>query len=192
MGVENWFIEGRGKMTDHTILKMHREKVRITDKEMITEMLKRCHVAVVSLHDEPYPYAVPMNYGFTWEDKLIFYFHMAIEGHRIELIKKNDNVMLSIYEWLDRHGFKPYRNENHDYRSVNVFGKAEIITTENEEEYIKGMSALQTCNFRKPILRITPEMKNRLFVLKITADIVTAKSQYPIHSVEEVGMPENI
>ena len=67
---------------------MHREKVRISDKEMLYAILDREESCSVALHDEPYPYVVPMNYGYTWDDKLIFYFHMAIEGHRIELIKK--------------------------------------------------------------------------------------------------------
>ncbi len=179
-------------MTDHTKLEMHREKARVTDKVMIAEMLRRCHVAVVALQDEPYPYAIPMNYGFEWEDQLVFYFHMAVEGHRIQLIRKNPKVMLSIYEWLDRQGYQQYRKETHDYRSVNVFGEAEIITAENEDEFIKGMSVLQTCNFRKPIRKITEKMRKRLFVLKVTADIVTAKAQYPISSIEEVAIPENI
>lgn len=180
-------------MTDHTTLKMHREKARVTDKEMIRAMLERCHVAVVCMNDDPYPYAVPMNYGFVWEDdQPVFYFHMAIEGHRINLIRENPNVMLCIYEWLDRQGYQLYRKENHDYRSVNVFGKAEIITIENEEEYIRGMSLLQTCNFRAPVKRITQQMKDRLFVMKVTADIVTAKSQYPISHVDEVPIPENV
>lgn len=178
-------------MTDHNELTMHREKVRISDKDMITAILKRCHVATVCLHDEPYPYCVPMNYGFEWKEKLVFYFHMAIEGHRIELLKQNPNVSLSVYEFLDRQGYRIYRKENHDYRSVNVFGKGEIITTETPEEYLHGMSVLCKNNNRSPVRKISNGMKNRLFVLRITADIVTAKSQYPISSLEEVPIPPN-
>lgn len=179
-------------MTDHAALKMHREKVRIRDKEIIASILKRCHVAVVAMQDEPYPYAVPMNYGFEWEEHLAFYLHMALEGHRIDLIRKDPKVALSVYEWKDRVGYKSYRGETHDYRSVNVFGTAEIITADHAEEYLKGINLLQTCNSRKPVARITQEMKNRLYVLKITADVITAKSQYPIEQEAEIQMPENI
>lgn len=41
------------------------------------------------------------------------------------------------------------------------------------------------------IKHITTEMRNQLFLLKITADIVAGKAQYPISTVEEVSMPKN-
>ena len=178
-------------MADHTTLKMHREKVRVSDKEMLCAILDLEESCSVALHDEPYPYVVPMNYGYTWDDKLIFYFHMAIEGHRIELIKKKPLVAVSVSSFLDRVGHPSYRNETHDYRSVTAYGKAEIITPEQEEEYLHGMSVLCLHTGRPAVKRITTEMRNQLFLLKITADIVTGKAQYPISTVEEVSMPKN-
>jgi len=176
-------------MTDHKTLKMHREKVRVTDKEMIKAILSDCHVATLALHDEPYPYAVPMNYGYEWEDELVLYFHMAVDGHRINLINKNNKVAVSIHQFLERAGGKAYRNETHDYRGVNIFGTAEIIKPDRPEEYMHGFSVLTQCNFRPPVKQITEEMYRRLWVLKITADVVTAKAQYPITTVSEVPMP---
>lgn len=185
-------IELGEHMTDHRTLKMHREKVRIVDRDIQEAIIERGRVATVCFNDSPYPYAVPMNYGYEWKENLVFYFHMAKEGHRIDLIQKDNHVMLNINEFLDRYGYKLYRKEMHDYRSVNIFGKAEIITTENEDEYLKGFSLLQVQqNNRPPIKRITQQMKDRLYILKITADYVVAKSQYPISSIEEVEMPKN-
>lgn len=129
-------------MTDHKNLKMFKEKVSVRDEELIREILKRCRVAVVGIHDEPYPYCVPMNYGFEWEDQLIFYFHMATDGHRIRLLKRDNRVSMAIYEFLDRHGYKRVHNEPHDYRSVMAYGRAEIICPEQEEEYLHGMNVL--------------------------------------------------
>ncbi|MCI8292037.1 MAG: hypothetical protein HFH53_00680 [Hespellia sp.] len=179
-------------MTDHTNFEMHKEARRITDKEMISAILKHCHVATVVMHDEPYPYAVSMNYGFCWEEKPIFYFHMAQTGLKLSLLQKNPKVMLSIHDWLDRAGYQPYRKENHDYRSVNVFGTARIITPEDEETFLKGMSVLQQNNYRPPVKQLTTRMRDRLFVLEVTGEIITAKSQYPISTLEEVPMPENV
>lgn len=53
-------------MTDHSTLKMHREEVRVSDKEMLKAILDRCHTVVVGLHDEPYPYVVPRNLWYEW------------------------------------------------------------------------------------------------------------------------------
>ena len=178
-------------MTDHSTLKMHREEVRVSDKEMLKAILNRCHTVVVGLHDEPYPYVVPMNYGYEWDDKLTFYFHMAIEGHRIELMKKNPKVALSISEFLDRQGYKSYRHETHDYRSVTAYGTATIIKPEQEEAFLHGMTVLNVHNNRPPVRRITEEMKTRLFVLKIEVEHVMGKAQYPISTMEEVVIPPN-
>ena len=87
---------------------MHREKVCVSDKEMLCSILDRKEIYSVALHDEPYPYVMPMNYGYTWDDKLIFYFHMAIEGHRIELIKKKPLVAVSVSSFLGRVGHSSY------------------------------------------------------------------------------------
>ena len=179
-------------MTEHEKIIMHKEARRISDKEMLCAVLDLSRYCVVALHDEPYPYVVPMNFGYVWEEKLVVYFHMAIEGHRIELIKKNPNVSINVCSFLDRRGFAPFRKENHDYRSVSIFGKAEIILPDNEEEFLKGMSALNVHNDRPPATEMIPIFKNRLFVLKVTADIVTGKAQYPISTLEEVAMPENV
>ena len=179
-------------MTKHSELTMHREKVRISDPELIRAILDRGNTAVLSFHDEPYPYIVPMNYGYEWKEHLTFYFHMAIEGYRIQLIHNNPKVALNANEFLDRQGYQLYRKENHDYRSVSAFGTAYIISPEQEEEYIHGMSVLCVHNNRKEIKRITTEMRTRLLVLKVVVDEVTAKSQYPVTSLEEIPIPPNV
>lgn len=180
-------------MTDHNTMQMHHEPRRITDKAMVKAILDRCHVATVVFHDKPYPYAVPMNYGYCWEgEKPTFYFHMATTGHRLALLRENPKIMLNVFDWLDRAGYKPYRNETHDYRSVNVFGTGEVVTPGDEEEFLKGLGLLQAHNFRQPPRRLTTEMKEKLLVLRVTGEIVTAKSQYPISTLEEVPMPENL
>ena len=179
-------------MTRHQDLKMYHEDRRITDQEIIKAILSANNVARIALHDEPYPYIVAMNYGYEWEKELVLYFHMAVRGHRIDLIRKNPNVAVNISAFLDRVGHKNYRKEPHDYRSVNVFGRAEIISPiENPDEFLHGLSVLCRNNFRPGVAKITEDMKARLFVLKITAEQITAKSQYPISTVEEAEMPEN-
>lgn len=180
-------------MTDHNKIIMHREKVRVKDKELLEAILNLSETCCVALHDEPYPYIVPMNFGYEWNDKLIFYFHMAKDGHRIELIKKNPFVSVNVSCFLERVGKQRFRNESHDYRSVTAYGFAEIIDPlNNEEEYLHGFSILCLHTGRPPIKKVTSVMLERLYVLKITADIVTGKTQYPITMVEEIPMPENI
>ena len=43
----------------------------------------------MAFFDEPYPYIVPVNYGFEWKDTLIFYLHTAPDGHKNQLLRKS-------------------------------------------------------------------------------------------------------
>ena len=180
-------------MTDHANLKMHREHVRVTDRDMLSAMLDQCEVVNVGLHDEPYPYVVPMNFGYEWQgDNLVFYLHMAFEGHRIELIKQNPLVSVCAWTFLDRVGHTPFQRETHDYRSVMAYGEAQIIAYDDDpDEYIKSMDVLHQKSGRKPITKMPPAMLERLRALKIVcpAELISGKAQYDIFTVDEVPMP---
>lgn len=113
--------------------------------------------------------------------------HMAEKGHRLELLGKNPYISCNINIFLDRFGRKRYRGEGHDYRSVTVFGKAEVVTNKQPEEFLKGLNALRR-NAGHTLLLKAPQNEN-LLVMKVTADVVTAKAQYPVNDVEEAEMP---
>lgn len=97
-----------------------------------------------------------------------------------------------IYKWTDRLEFKTIHNENHDYHSVHAYGTAEVITREQEEEYLKGLKLLQTHNKRKPLILIGKNMADKLLILWVMTDYVTAKAKYPISGIKEVPIPANL
>ena len=55
-----------GNTTDHKQIQMNHENRRITNPEIIKAILDKNIVCVVAMQDEPYPYVVPMNYGYVW------------------------------------------------------------------------------------------------------------------------------
>lgn len=174
-------------MTDHRKLQMNHEDRRITEPEYIRVILDKNNVCTVAMQDEPYPYVVPMNYGYVWEEELVLYMHMADRGHRLDLLGKDPHVTCNIHLFLDRFGKKRYRNEGHDYRSVTVFGKAEVITGKDPVELLKGLNALRRNAGHPPLSRVPK--KNNLLVMRVTAEMITAKAQYPIREAAEVEMP---
>lgn len=87
--------------------------------------------------------------------------------------------------------FKTEHNENHDYRSVHAYGTAETITME-QEEYLKGLKVLQAHNKRKPLILIGKNMADKLLILWVKTDYVTAKAKYPISGIKEVPIPANL
>ena len=179
-------------MTRHSDITMYHEDRRITDPAVIRSILGMTEVAAVAIHDEPWPYIVPMNFGYEWDEegRLVLWLHMAARGHRIDLIRQDPNVAVNISVFLHRAGHKSYRNESHDYRSVSVFGRAEIIMPDREEEFLHGLECLcrNTGRYKGP-LKMTDDWKKRLRMLKITADEVTAKAQYPVSGIQEAMMP---
>lgn len=67
---------------------MRQSKRQVTDKATICAMLDAIDTIHVAMHDEPFPYVVPLNFGYDWEDKLVFYFHCAHEGYKLDLLHK--------------------------------------------------------------------------------------------------------
>ena len=177
----------------HQNMTMYHEPRRVTDRAMLCDMLDLSCCCTLALHDEPWPYIVPMNFGYEWEegsDTPTFYLHMATRGHRLSLIEKDPHVALNVSVFYDRHGKKAYRNENHDYRSVNAFGIISEIT--NEEEAIHALGRICVQSGRPNIVRIPSGERVRMRLFKVEADIVTGKAQYPISTREEVPMPEDV
>lgn len=75
---------------------MRQSKRQVTDKATICAMLDAIDTIHVAMHDEPFPYVVPLNFGYDWEDKLVFYFHCAHEGYKLDLLHKNPGTSASM------------------------------------------------------------------------------------------------
>ena len=111
---------------------MFREMRRFKQKLEIDEckkLLKSCKRAFLGVNgDDDFPYTLPINYYYDEIDNAI-YFHSALTGHKIDSIKRNNKVSLSIIgeEYKDNDGYFYY------VKSVVVFGKAQIV----EDEYIR-------------------------------------------------------
>lgn len=101
-----------------------KQKLEIDECKKLLKNTKRAFLAVCG--DDDYPYTLPINYYYDEKDNAI-YFHSAICGHKIDSIKRNNKVSLSIIgeEYKDDEGYFYY------VKSVIVFGKVEIV--ENED-----------------------------------------------------------
>lgn len=76
---------------------MSRQDRLVTDKEELIEIIRRCQVIHIGIHDGEDIYVIPMNYGYTWEDgELTFYLHGALEGKKIDLLKKNGRIGFAV------------------------------------------------------------------------------------------------
>ena len=123
---------------------MRRNDREVTDFTEITDILRRSDTMRLGLHNEPYPYVVPLSFGFEARDgKITLYFHGAMEGLKHDLIHQNPLVcvesdMLHKYTTVGNH-------LTAEYESFIGFGKAQRITG---DEALKGIGLLLThCGF---------------------------------------------
>lgn len=114
---------------------MRRKEREIKDTSELVKILSKTCVGTLSLSGGEYPYAVPLNFGFSENaGEFKVYFHCASEGKKIELIKKNPKVCFEVHtmERITGEGEEPCVYSC-AYESVIGFGCARELTSHNEK-----------------------------------------------------------
>ena len=72
---------------------MRRTDREIKDMDDILRVMEKCDVCRLALHDEDYPYILPLNFGMRVEQgKIVLYFHGANAGKKYELIARDSRA----------------------------------------------------------------------------------------------------
>ncbi len=153
---------------------MRRKDREIKDIDKIIEVMRKCNVCRLALFDEVFPYIVPLNYGFVYNDvQITMYLHCAKNGKKIDLINKNNNVC---FEMDTNHNLitGPVACDyTMEYESVIGNGEISIINdNSNKIEALKilmgNFTANQTLEFEEKIV-------NAVTVLKLTVNSISGK-----------------
>ena len=123
---------------------MRRKDREVTEFSEITDILRRADTIRLGLHDEPYPYIVPLSFGFEAEGGVItLYFHGAKEGLKHDLIGKNGHVCVEadiFHRYYEHAG-----SITTEYESFIGFGRIELAVGEDAEKGIDLL--LDHCGF---------------------------------------------
>jgi nitroimidazol reductase NimA-like FMN-containing flavoprotein (pyridoxamine 5'-phosphate oxidase superfamily) len=118
---------------------MRRKDREVTDFNEIADILTEADTIRVGMHDEPYPYVVPLSYGFEAADgKITFYYHGALKGLKMDLIERNPSVCVEADIFRSYVETSP-TNATTDYVSFIGFGKASRVYG---EEALHGLRRL--------------------------------------------------
>lgn len=118
---------------------MRRNDREVTDFAEIIDILHRADTIRLGLHNQPYPYIVPLSFGFEADDgEISLYFHGAKEGLKHDLIARNPNVCVEA-DIFHHYTEVPPNNITAEYESFIGFGTAERVTG---DEAVKGMDLL--------------------------------------------------
>lgn len=156
------------------IIAMIKSKREIKDFGEIVDVLERCTTMRLGIHDEVYPYVVPLSYGYEVVDgKIVMYFHGAREGFKHVLLAKNNHVC------VEADIFHDYRDTGHsvtcEYESIIAFGTAEIVTDRQEAE--KAMDLLlRHSDF--PGYVYNKQIIDVMYIYRITIDSITGKRRF--------------
>jgi uncharacterized protein len=113
----------KGIMTYH----IRRKDREITDKSELFGIIAQNKYASLALCSENEPYIVTLTYGYNKNSEAM-YFHSNKDGLKIDFIKRNPNVCLTIIEDF---GFDS-ETCNHPFKSLIIRGKLEFIEDKSE------------------------------------------------------------
>lgn len=147
--------------------------MEITDIEEIESILKKAMTCRIGLVDNDEPYIVPVCFGY---ERNTLYFHSALEGRKIELIKKNNKICFEIDTDLEFVRYEDTaQNSCHcqmKYRSVIGTGRAYFL--ENGEEKTRALKLLMK-QYTKGEFSFPKKTLARTLVVKIDINSVTGK-----------------
>jgi len=115
---------------------MRRSDREVTESDQIIEILDDNKIIFVSFTDQDYPYVIPLNYGYEWvDDQLVFYFHSAVAGKKLELLKRSNKVGFA----LGKEGAYIFGQSDCDtgvmFESVVGCGQIHIIDDEQQASH---------------------------------------------------------
>ena len=116
---------------------MRKREREITDISEIEEIIEKSINCRIGLVDGDEPYVVPVCFGYERE---ALYFHGALEGRKIELIKKNDRVSFEMEADVEIVSGANACDWTTKYRSVIGVGRASIL--ESDGEKIHGLELI--------------------------------------------------
>lgn len=150
---------------------MRRKDREITDRSIIENILERAEICRVAMCDENMPYIVPMNFGY--KDGCL-YLHSAVEGRKIEILKKNQNVCFEVEAECESVKADLPCEWSMKYQSVIGFGKVHFL--EETEQKINGLDVIVEKYTGRPYTNYTEDVLKRLAVIRVDIESVTGKS----------------
>ncbi len=149
---------------------MRRKDKEITDKSLINNILQRADVCRIALSEENMPYIVPVTFGYK---NNCLYVHSAVEGKKIDIIKKNNNICFEIDIDVELIEGKNSCKSSLKYYSVIGFGKAFFI--EDSKEKLRALNTIVEHYFNENSLDYLENQLGKIVIIKIEIENMTGK-----------------
>ena len=148
---------------------MRRTEREIKDKSEIEQIISKAIVCRVAVSDENEPYIIPMCFGFR--DGVLF-FHSALEGKKIEILKKNNKVCFEMDIDTELVEGEKGCDWGIKYASVIGFGKATFV--EDIQEKRNALHILLE-HYSNKKFEFSEESLSQVAIIKIQIESLTGK-----------------
>lgn len=154
---------------------MRRKDREVTSPEAIREIIDACKVFRVAFMGEDFPYVVPLNFGYTWEEgQLVFYFHCASQGRKLDLMRKNPRVAFEMDCGHDLMESDVPCGYGYRFQSVMGCGLAQEVTDVAEKK--AGLSCLMAHQTGKAF-SFTDQEAEQVTVCRVLVQALSAKAR---------------
>ncbi len=158
---------------------MRRSDKEIESNEEIEGLLRRGTVCRLALHDDPWPYVLPLNYGFEaaseLDSELVWrlYFHAAGSGRKIELMRRDPRAAFVID--LDHELVHGETACGFTMRYRSVMGTGTIRFLEDAEDKRHGLQRLMAQYTGRQDWELPSGSLERVTVFALAIEQVSAK-----------------
>jgi hypothetical protein len=160
---------------------MRRKDREISDWQEIFNILLSCDTVRIGMTG---PYIVPVSFGADMaEGKIVIYFHCAVEGQKIDLLKADNHVCIEADRFI--------RTEPTDHgittRYESVIGRGTCEFLQDGNEIIYGLKTI-TDHYGYPDYDLSHcRALEHVVVGKIVLDEITGKRNLPVdqHSIRK-------
>ena len=148
-------------------MKMRRQNRQVTDFNEIKKIVMDGKVARLGMNDGGKVYIVPMNYGAECgeDESIVFYFHCAKVGRKIDILNNNPEVCL---ELDGRHELAEGETPcDYSYYFESLIGNGRVQFIEDEEEKIGALKVIMKHQTGKDFEKFDEKWVHAVMILKV-------------------------
>lgn len=147
---------------------MRRKDREIKDYQKMLQILDQCDCIRIGFQEIEGTYILPLNFGYeSKEGQLIFYFHGAREGKKVDLTRQQKVVG---FELDTKHEL--VENEiacGYSYLFQSIIGKGTLEILEDKEEKVHGLTKIMNHYSKKDDWKFAPQMIESVNVWRLIA-----------------------
>ena len=148
---------------------MRKKERELTDPGEVESVIKRAVVCRIALSDNNVPYLVPVNFGY--QDGCL-YIHTAMEGMKIDIIRRNDRVCFEVEADLELTKGAMACKWGMRYRSVIGFGRASLV--EDSEGKRAALDIIMR-HYSDDPHEYSEKLMEKVAIIRVEIDTMTGK-----------------